>query len=76
MTASDLDAIDPALSGADMVDARTGSGVSVLLILAICVGFAVLVAAAISVFMLTGSAWFGSALRPLAVWFLVGAAAG
>jgi hypothetical protein len=72
MTASDLDAIDPALSGADIVDARAGSGVSALLILAVCLGFAVLVAAAVSVFVITGTAWFGSAAEAFVAWFMFG----
>lgn len=72
MTASDLDAIDPALSGADIVDPRAGSGVSALLILAVCLGFAVLVAAAVSVFVITGTAWFGSAVEPFVAWVMFG----
>jgi hypothetical protein len=72
MTASDLDAIDPALSGADVADARAGSGMSVLLILALCIGFAVLASAAVSVFVITGTNWFGSAFEAFVAWFLYG----
>jgi hypothetical protein len=75
MPASDLDAIDPAVSGSEVAHARAGSGVSALLILAVCLGFAVLVSAAVSIFVLTGDAWFGSTVEAFVAWFLSGAPA-
>jgi len=75
MTASDLDAIDPAVSGSDVSPSSTGSGASALLIVVLCVALAVIVAAAVSVFIVTGNAWFGAALSRLFVAFLFGAPA-
>jgi hypothetical protein len=73
MALTDLDRIDPARAGSDVAGARVGSATSALLIIAICVSFAVIASAAASVVLLTGSAWFGSAVETLFVGFLFGA---
>jgi hypothetical protein len=70
MSLSDLEAIDPALYGDEVEAPRANSSVSVLLILAICLSFAVIASAAVSVFVLTGNAWFGSAVEPFFLFFI------
>jgi hypothetical protein len=70
MSLSDLEAIDPALSGDEVEAPRTNTGISALLILAICLSFAVIVSAAVSIFVLTGNAWFGSAVEPFFLFFI------
>jgi hypothetical protein len=65
----DLERIDPDVTGIDVPQSTATTGRTAVLIVIVSVCMAVVVAGAVSVFFLTGSAWFGTAVEPFFVYF-------